>query len=201
MIKKISVIICLCLGLTFVACTKDTTNETTETNKPTTTDESEKETKTDDSEKETKTDETPVVKDIILTTYTANGDTYEVEKLSDITVKEDLPLQEKLTTLANELSVKAFQGLPITIVKIDTSNGSNKAIINLEEVGNNPSISWSKFYFQGSSGGITTSKTLIETFTQRSYTGDWVDSIEFQYKGVEIEYDHAADLKGTIKRN
>jgi len=194
MIKKLSVVICLCLGLTFVACTKDKTDEKTDSSNPTTTE-------TTDPEKETKVEETPVVKDITLTTYTTNENTLAIEKLSDITVKEDLPLQEKLTILANELSTKAFQGLPISIVKIDESNGSKKAIINLEETGTNPSISWSKFYFQGSAGGITTSKTLIETFTQKSYPGEWVDSIEFQYKGEKITYEHAEDLKEIIKRN
>jgi len=193
MIKKISIIICLCLGLTFVACTKDTTDETTDTNKSTTTEPSK-------SEKDITVEETPVVKDIILTTYTVNGNTLEIEKLSDITLKEDLPLQEKLTTLANELSTKAFNGLSIRIVEIVTSNNSKNAVINLEDSGNDPTKSWSGNYFQGSSGGIATSKILIETFIQKSYLGDWVDSIQFQYNGAAIEYDHVEDLKGTIKR-
>ena len=63
------------------------------------------------------------MKNITLTAYTANINTYAIEKLSDVTVKEDLPLQGKLTALANEISTKVFKGLPITIVKIETING------------------------------------------------------------------------------
>jgi len=209
MIKRISFIICLCLGLTFVACTQDTTDEKTPTNNPTTTETTEPTTKeateptikeTTEPKTETKVAETPVAKDITLTTYTANVDTYAVERLSDITVKEDLPLQEKLTALANEISTKVFKGLPITIVKIETINGSKKAIINLQEGGNDPNASWSRVYFQGSAGGNITSKTLIETFTQKSYTGDWIDSMEFQYNGTSIEAQHVPNLNGTIKR-
>lgn len=198
MIKKISVIICLCLGLTFVACTKDNTDEKPQTSNPTTTETTKEAT---EAEQETKVEETPVAKNITLTAYTANVDTYAIEKLSDITVKEDLPLQEKLTALANEISTKVFKGLPINVVKIETINGSKKAIINLEEAaGNDPNASWSRVYFQGSAGGTITSKTLIETFTQRSYTGEWVDSIEFQYNGDLIESQHVPNLNGTITR-
>lgn len=201
MIKKISVIICLCLGLTFVACTNDTTGEKPDTSNPTTTEKPTESTETTESDKETKIVETPVVKDITLTAYTANVDTYAVEKLSDITVKEDLPLQEKLTALANEISTKVFKGLPVTIVEIQTVNGSKKAIINLEEAeGTDPNASWSRIYFQGSAGGTITSKTLRETFIQKDFQGEWIDSIEFQYEGSPIESQHVPDLDGTIVR-
>ena len=202
MIKKLSLIICLCLGLTFVACTQDNTDEKTQTSNPSTTETTKETTKeTTEPEKKTKVEETPVAKDITLTAYTANVDTYVAEKLSDITVKEDLPLQEKLTVLANEISTKVFGGLPITIVEIQTTNGLKKAIINLQEAEvNDPNASWSRVYFQGSAGGTMTSNTLIETFTQKSYTGEWVDSIEFQYNGGSIESQHAPKLNGTIKR-
>lgn len=195
MIKKISVIICLCLGLTFVACTKDTTNETTQTNKTTTTE-------TTVPKTETKTEETPVVvvKEITLTTYTANSNTYAVEKLSDIKVKETSTLQEKLKALADELSTKAFKGLPITVVGIETSNGSKKAIINLEEAGTNPNIKWNTGFFQGSAGGAITSKSLIETFTQKSYSGEWINFIEFHYNGNKIEFEHVPNLGEIVKR-
>jgi len=195
MIKKISVIICLCLGLTFVACTKDTTNDLTQANK-------QPATETTEPKVQEKIEVPPVAKEITLTAYTANINTYAIEKLSDIKVKETSTLQEKLTALANEVSIKAFKGLPITIVKIETSNGSKKAIINLEEKeGTDPNASWSRVFFQGSAGGTITSKTLIETFTQKSYTGEWIDSIEFQYNGGSIESQHAPNLNGTIKRN
>ncbi|PRR81151.1 hypothetical protein [Clostridium vincentii] len=205
MIKKISVIICLCLGLTFVACTNDTTDEKADTSNSTTTKDtkdSEDTTDTTESDKETKVDETPVAKDITLTAYTANVDTYAAEKLSDITVKEDLPLQEKLTALANEISTKVFGGLPITIVEIQTIDGKKKAIINLvEKEVTDPNASWSRVYFQGSAGGTMTSNTLIETFAQRAYTGEWIDSMEFQYNGGSIETQHAPKLTGIITRN
>lgn len=192
MIKKISVILCLCLGLTFVACEKEITNEKTQTNKSAT---------TEPVETEKKVVEAPVVKEITLSTYTANLDTYAVEKLSDIKVKEDSTLQEKLTAVANEISTKVFKGLPITIVKIDTTNGVKKAIINLEEKeGLDANASWSRGYLQGSAGGTITSKTLIETFTQKTYTGEWVDSIEFKYNGGKVEFQHAPLLESTINR-
>jgi hypothetical protein len=197
MIKKISVIICLCLGLTFVACTNDTTSETTKSNKAATTTPT-----TTEPTKEEEIKETPVVEaeKITLTTYTANSDTYAIEKLSDIKVDKTSTLQEKLKALADELSIKVFKGLPITVVEIETSNGSTKAIINLEEAGTDPNIKWNTGFFQGSAGGTITSKSLIETFTQKSYTGEWVDSIEFHYNGEKIEAQHAPSLGEIVKR-
>ncbi|ADL12648.1 hypothetical protein [Acetohalobium arabaticum] len=111
-----------------------------------------------------------------------------------IKLSEDLTLKEKLKIIADKLSRFKFDHLPIEVVKIK-KNKQDIAIINLCEHEWNRSqdgsdelrgISWRSHYFQGSAGGMITSETLIRTFLQRDYNGDWVDGVKFLYEGREI---------------
>ncbi|MDQ2087579.1 hypothetical protein RBH29_14195 [Herbivorax sp. ANBcel31] len=71
------------------------------------------------------------------------------------------------------------------------------AVINLREYDEkNTSIrrSWKSHYFQGTTGGRETSVTLIETFLQRDYSGEWIDGVSFLYYDNEIEFFHVEGL-------
>ncbi|MCF7957450.1 MAG: hypothetical protein K9M57_03270 [Phycisphaerae bacterium] len=46
--------------------------------------------------------------------------------------------------------------------------------------------SWFGGPFQGSAGGSATRYTLLETFLQPDYKGQWIDGIEFRYNGKKL---------------
>lgn len=89
-------------------------------------------------------------------------------------------------------------------MRIENRNNKKIAIIDLREK-NHPyphGYSWRGIYFQGSSGGGSTTVTLIKTFLQENYKGEWIDGVEFYYEGkpiVENEWAHIF-LSGTIYR-
>ena len=117
-----------------------------------------------------------------------------------IAVPEDLPLLQKMRLLADRLSVYRFGRLPIEVLKIENREGKRIAVIDLRESGYSERPSWSTGYFQGSTGGGMTQTTLVGTFLQPDYEGDWVDGIEFYYEGKPMEeWDHI-NLVGTIYR-
>lgn len=141
----------------------------------------------------------------IIPIYTANIDTYKREVDVYTLLPRDKTLEEKLDYVADTLSKQHFSGLPIEIVKIEDVDGKSVAIVNLEELPENQGItdtskykgeSWAIGHFQGSSGGTTTSTTLIETFLQKEYKGEWVDGVKFLYNDKEIGFDHVEEMNG-----
>lgn len=145
-------------------------------------------------------------KNDIYTIYTANIDTYKKEANSYIYISSDLDLKQKVTTIANALSVGCFSNLPIEVENIEEVNNKKIAIINLKESADNQGIkdmtklkgkSWALNYLQGSTGGTITSTSLIETFLQKEHTGEWIDGVRFLYNGSKCDDDlfqHAPDL-------
>jgi hypothetical protein len=200
--KSFFFILCLSLGLTLISCSS---NEKTESNAPAVTDNSSnsKEQEVQKSADATSTDNDKSKEAtsnlITFTTYTADEQTLATKTLSTIQVEENLSLQDKLTKLANELSTKGFNGLPIKVVRVETINGQKKATINLEDLSNNSTIGWSKTYFQGTTMGSITTKQLVNTFRQKSYSGEWISSVEFLYNNNPIESEHVPDLENSIK--
>ncbi|MBM7624080.1 hypothetical protein [Sporohalobacter salinus] len=135
--------------------------------------------------------------------YGANKEAEKTVVNFYIKLSEDLTIKEKLENIANRLSRFKFNHLPIEIVKIEESNG-DIAVIDLQEYKWNHNqdkfnklqgISWRSHYFQGSTGGMITSKTLIRTFLQRDYDGNWVDGVKFLYEGSEISKDVAQHIR------
>ncbi|MDS0527004.1 hypothetical protein NNC19_15025 [Clostridium sp. SHJSY1] len=209
--KLLSFILCLILGLTLISCSSSKDKET-ENNKPeeitnTAKDSTTKQEDTkSDTRKDTKTENENTTKVeekksslVTLKTYTADEENLSIKTLSSIQIEDNLSLKDKLTQLANELSSKNFSGLPIKVVNVETINGSKKATINLENLTTDNSISWTRTYFQGTTGGAITTKSLIETFKQSSYTGDWINYVEFLYNNEKIEYEHVQNLENVIK--
>ena len=122
-------------------------------------------------------------------------------------VPASLTLEEKMDILLDSLSVNHFGGLKLEVLSLEkTPEGETLLRVNLAE---SPDFvfpdslgqyhSWYE-YFQGSMGGQHTSIVLEETVLQREYPGDWVDRVEFYYRGEPMgTWDHAF-LQGEIRR-
>lgn len=115
----------------------------------------------------------------------------------------DQPVMQKLRVLADRLSRLKFSGLPIEVSRIDTVTGRRVVVIDLRELheGYEPPT-WRAGYFQGSTGGMITQTTLVHSFLQKDYRGEWVDGVRFLYQGEPIregDWDHI-DLSGVTYR-
>lgn len=214
--KRLLIILTLCIGLIFVGCGSDKTENDANSNGNTTgtvTDENKDDSTTEKPSTDTSTSpedqEDAKDKEVSLPIYTADVNTLELTKLGSLKVNESDSLKSKLDKLAIELSKNAFDSLPITVERIDTIKGKKVAIINLEESNENKNVTdytqfkganWASSRFQGSTGGSVTTKTLVETFLQRSYEGDWIDGVQFTYKGQPLQFEHAESLNQVTYR-
>lgn len=121
-----------------------------------------------------------------------------------VRIPEHLPLKERVAFLADQISRNKYGSLPIEVLAITEQNGKRIARINLGENENSKpgGASWKGQYFQGSTGGGSTTLTLKKSFLQPDYTGEWIDGVEFYYEGKPIlpgEWDHI-DLHGVFFR-
>jgi cell division protein FtsB len=141
--------------------------------------------------------------------YSADINTYDKEVIFGAYIAEKLPLKDKIDALAKTLSEVCFSNLPIEILEITEVDGKKVAVINLKESEENQKVvdnlkfegqSWSRNYFQGSTGGVITSVGLIETFLQKDYKGQWVDGVKFLYNNKIIDFDHALNLSEVSYR-
>lgn len=128
--------------------------------------------------------------------------------VATVNIGNDVTLEMKLSILANELSKQCFDKLPIRLVEIKEIDGKNIAVFDLRESEENEKIenwnnyegkSWANNYFQGSAGGGHTTYTLQETFLQRHYDGNWVDGVQFLYKGEENKFFQHVEGLNAIK--
>jgi hypothetical protein len=130
-----------------------------------------------------------------LTVYAGTSD-YPGLPLADyyIAVSEDLPVMKKLQTVAAKLSTQRFSELPIEVVGVKSVHGKRIATIGLRELYDDLRLPrWQTSYFQGSTGGGLTQTTLVYTFLQKKYRGEWVDGVRFMYEGKpfqEGDWDH-----------
>ncbi len=141
-----------------------------------------------------------VTQEVILTVYSADVNTYERESVKEIKVDDSLSIEEKLKSLAEELSKTQFDNAIIELHKIENQDGKKIAIINLMENPEKTDASWQSVYFQGSTGGTITTVSLQETFLQKDYQGDWVDGVTFRYNTDPIVFDHVEPLGQVIYR-
>lgn len=118
-----------------------------------------------------------------------------------VAVGERATLSEKVERIAGVLTKYHFHNHPINVLRIEDRNGRKIAIIDLRESEKERAFTWKGGFFQGSSGGGTTTYTLVNTFLQPDYTGKWVDGVEFYYEGKPIskDWDHIF-LHGTMYR-
>lgn len=203
MARKLFLATVLMLGLLIVGCSsKSATNPKSDNNTTTvednSTNPSPSETKPKEETKE-EADTKPVEKEnkAKLSIYTEDANTMEIKEVSTIEVNEDLSLEDKLKELGNALSEKVFDKLPIEVKSIDKIDGKKIATINLKDNGDSK---WT-LKFQGSTGGQITSDSLLETFLQVKYSGEWIDGVKFLYNDQLIEYDHVSALSEVQTRN
>lgn len=98
-------------------------------------------------------------------------------------IPENQSLEQQLHFLCDALSKYSFTNYPIEFIKIIDQGGKKVAHINLS----NPEDledAWIIHYFQGSTGGIMTANTLIESFLQSDTNmKDWIDAVQFTFEG------------------
>ena len=136
----------------------------------------------------------------LFNVYGANIDTYQPEVIATVIIEDDLPLEEKLDIIADELSRTKFGGLGISVSKIEENSGKKVAIVNLSEKTNNNNASWKTGYFQGSTGGTITTTALRDSFLQKEYSGEWIDGVRFLYNNEQINFEHVEGLSQIIYR-
>ncbi|MGL4773776.1 MAG: hypothetical protein ACRC2K_09450 [Clostridium sp.] len=210
MIKKLIPILSLLLTLTLVGC-NEATSETPkdQTTNSQSSQDNNKNTSDNENSSNNNENKTPVTKeDIKLSLYDVDINTYKILKDDSITFKGDTPIEDILKEISKTLSTKYFDNLPIEFIKIEKENNKKIAVINLNESAENKgksienftNSSWANGYFQGSTGGIMTSKRLIENFLQNDYKGNWIDGVRFTYNNKPIEEGHVEPLSKTCYR-
>lgn len=132
----------------------------------------------------------------ILYAYTIDDDNLGNIPI-DLEVVYTGDIMEAIKNLATVLSDSTFNGLDIEIVGQENIDGKQIVTINLQD---SDKGTWYN-YFQGSTGGMVTARSLEETFLQRDYPGVWIDGIKFEYNGEPMpELDHTVGLETTLYR-
>jgi hypothetical protein len=129
------------------------------------------------------------------------------EVLFYVKIEQALPLRLQLSLLTSALSRHCFSYLPIEVQGIQEYDNKRVAVINLREF---PGFemgkpwqgaSWAHGFFQGSAGGASTSKILIETLLQRDNPLPWIDGVVLLYEEHPIRgFEHVALLEQTVFR-
>ncbi len=123
-----------------------------------------------------------------------------------IRIADSLGLEAKLKRIGDSLSAIYFNDLQIEVdLKSNGTRGKVAHINLLEKPGYNgpgslaPYESWYDF-FQGSSGGQSTTVSLKTSFLQPDCNEEWINGLIFFYQGDSIGlWDHL-NLSGYIKR-
>lgn len=123
------------------------------------------------------------VKEKTFTLYSVDVSNDKTITIGNIKTKSD-NIKENLDSIASALSKKNFKSFVIEVKEIKKVKGKSVAYINLKDSGNKK---WTRDYFQGSTGGYITSTSLIESFLQRKYKGDWIDGVAFTYNNKKLE--------------
>lgn len=212
--KKLILTIVLTLTMFLVGCSSNSTsNPKNDNNTNNTVVEDSKDTdKNATNNKENKPVETPKndkQEKEKFSIYTMDADSMSIKEISNIELSKDLSLDNKLKELSKALSEKVFEGLPIEVKSIDNINGKKIATINLEENATNKNVTsnadlkkpnWVANKLQGSTGGEVSESSLLETFLQVKYKGEWIDGVKFLYKNEPIEFEHTPNLSGIQYR-
>ncbi len=131
--------------------------------------------------------------------YGVDPDDMRLEIEAVLRIPREERLEEKLRLLGQALSRTRFGGLPLELVRIDREQGRVFALFDLREDPGREA-GWRDGYFQGSTGGQATFRSLTETLLQRRYPGEWVYGIAFTYEGKRAEPLDHIDLSGIFYR-
>lgn len=177
-------ILTIILSLTLVGCSNlNQEIDESDTNKQQTNISNENDTpKNDDSKEDQKQEE----KTIDFKIYTIDADdTEKILEFETVKLKESSTIEDKLNELCTTLQKDYFKSEDAQI-KLESIDKDNIATINLvnEEA-------WSP-YFQGSTGGLISEGTIIETLLQKEYKGEWIKGLRVVIDGEEKQvFDHA----------
>lgn len=108
-------------------------------------------------------------------------------------IEPQLSVEDKISKLTKALTSTVFNGK--TIETSIVADGNNK-ILKVNLVGRED---WSPV-FQGSTGGAINSFTIIETYLQKQYKNDWINSVEVTVDGKVPRFEHAPALDGSNER-
>ncbi|MCD4711660.1 MAG: hypothetical protein K8R73_00110 [Clostridiales bacterium] len=136
-----------------------------------------------------------------MTLYTGNIDTLEIENATQVRVESTASVEDRLLAITKGLSDQIFK-LPMELLEIREIFNQKIAIVNVMETRDSPDLyPWNTGYFQGSTGGAITSITLVESYLQNGYEGEWIDGVKFLYEGETIEFEHVFGLQQTQYRS
>lgn len=127
--------------------------------------------------------------------YTADvNDTDKIIDFETIKLKENTSVEEKLKELCAALEKDYFkdENAKIVFKSIDEKNIATIDLVNQE--------AWSQ-HFQGSTGGMISQATIVETLLQREYSGKWIDGLNVLVDGTSEELFEHAPFIGTFNRN
>ncbi|MDK2865923.1 MAG: hypothetical protein PWP51_743 [Clostridiales bacterium] len=136
--------------------------------------------------------------------YFMNNETFsEASNVSDISKEE---IENMLNDVIQRMSVEIFDYLPIQLEKLESDSEADGycAYIDLEELPNSDDDDqyrgWINRYFQGSSGGGSTERTLIYNVLQPELNWWPITSVVFTYNHETIYYDHVPWLTEINRR-
>lgn len=191
---KIGILVAM-LSIMLVGCTneatKDPQDNTSNGNEvqENTGEENEKE----DSNKDSENDKEGTTIDFKI--YTADvNDTDKIIDFETIKLKENSSVEEKIKELCDALEKDYFkdENAKIVLKSIDEKNIATIDLVNQE--------AWSQ-HFQGSTGGMISQSTIIETLLQKEYSGKWIDGLNVLVDGTSEELFEHAPFIGTYHRN
>lgn len=196
---KIGILVAM-LSMMLVGCTnevtKDPQDNTSNGNEvqENTGSENEKEDGNKDNENQAN-ESTKEGKTIDFKIYTLDvDDTEKIKEFETIKLKEDSTVEEKIKELCAALEKDYFkdENAKIVFKSIDEKNIATIDLVNQE--------AWSQ-HFQGSTGGMISHDTIIETLLQKEYSGKWIDGLNVLVDGTSEELFEHAPFIGTYHRN
>lgn len=209
MVKKLILATVLMLSIALVGCSSKNSATNTKTEDNTVVENSKTDNNENDIKKDTPTESSKDEKNDnkketeAFSIYTEDANSMEIKEISTIELNKNLSLEDKLKQLSKTLSEKVFDKLPIEVKSIETIDGKKIATINLDESTANKGVTsnadlkkpnWTADKLQGSTGGEITENSLLETFLQVKYKGEWIDGVKFLYKNEPIEFEHTPNL-------
>ncbi|MGV8146760.1 MAG: hypothetical protein ACLKAK_12520 [Alkaliphilus sp.] len=106
---------------------------------------------------------------------------------------------ENLNIIAYNLSKNNFRKLPLEITGIENIENEKILVVNIYEPKSSDTM-WASDFFQGTTGGTITTRTLVESFLQKdSNLESWIDGVKFTYNGERHnEFDHVYGLFSDV---
>lgn len=153
-----------------------------------------KEDEKEDDKEQVNTSEKETSEKFAIYTLDVN-DTDKKIVFKDVELKKDGTVEEKLKELCAVLEKEYFkdENAKIVFKSIDENNIATIDLVNKD--------AWSQ-HFQGSTGGMVSQATIVETLLQRDYTGEWIDGLNVVVDGTNEEelFEHAPFIE-TFFRN